>query len=219
MEHITYHKINNLRPRSKETNEVLFDQFSEPEFEAFYNSNYPFVCSYKNDGTNMSYYWDGKTLEIHGKTVNANIPKHLLVKMKALITEEQLSVLFPYDEEKPFTVILYGEGYGSKIQAAGNKYFKDNVNFALFDININGVWMAREFCEEIAQKLGITIVPVIGVMTLMEAENMVIAGFKSPMTTNGDLEAEGLICKPLYDLKTRSGKRIVVKIKTKNYSK
>ena len=167
MIHQTYTKINTLYKRdAKKNNTIIIGDYSCPEFE--YLKNNIWECTEKIDGTNMSYYWDGENLEIHGKTEFAQIPNHLLVKMQNLLTKDTIQEIFPPStkyfvdgiEQKP-TIIIYGEGYGMKIQKGGN-YIKNDVSFRVFDININGYWLNRENIEDISNKLKLEVVPLIG---------------------------------------------------------
>jgi len=40
-----------------------------------------------------------------------------------------------------------------KIQKGGGNYIADGVDFVLFDVWINGIWLERENVEDIAEKL------------------------------------------------------------------
>jgi hypothetical protein len=110
-------------------------------------------------------------------------------------------------------VCFYGEGYGGKIQKMSETYGKDQ-NFILFDIKVGDQWLAREKVEDIAEKLKIPIVPVVcsGNLDLMKAQ--VKYGFKSSL---GDGLAEGLIGTPAVPLKDTRGRRIITKLKTKDF--
>ena len=96
---------------------------------------------------------------------------------------------------------LFGEEYGFKIQANGDKYFEDrkNVGFILFDVNINGFDLSRDNVNDIAEKLGLKSVPVVFEGNLNEAIEFVK---KHPMSTLGDNsnEMEGLVLQPIIQL-------------------
>lgn len=61
------------------------------------------------------------------------------------------------------------------------------------------------------------IVPLVGYMTIKEAEDFVKAGFKSLIAENKDYIAEGLVLKAPCGLLNRRGKRIITKIKYCDY--
>ncbi len=111
-------------------------------------------------------------------------------------------------------VCFYGEGYGNKIQESGYLYGLEQ-KFILFDININGYWLERSNIEDIAKKLNLDIVPIIGYGTLYDALSMVsVNGVPS---TFGDFNSEGLIAKPTVRLLNNKGERIITKIKTRDF--
>lgn len=223
MEHRTYTKINTLYKRYRDgelNNCIILGDYSDIETE--YLKDNKWLCFEKIDGTNMSYYWDGHEVDIHGKSENAQIPPHLYKKMKELVTAEMLSKVFPikYDEngnEIPIIVRIYGEGYGSKIQKGGGRYISNDTDFIVFDIEINGWWLLPDAVSEIAEKLGLKTVPFVGEMTIPEAEEMVKNGFNSFIAEDKEYKAEGLVCRPKVPLFNRRGERIIVKIKTCDY--
>ncbi|OGE25607.1 hypothetical protein A3C26_03480 [Candidatus Daviesbacteria bacterium RIFCSPHIGHO2_02_FULL_39_12] len=111
-------------------------------------------------------------------------------------------------------VCLYGEGYGRKIQETGKLYAPDGVDFVLFDITIDEWWLERKNIEDIAQKLGVKVVPIVGEGTLTDAIEMTKKGFKSEW---GDFLAEGIVAKPRTELNSREGERIITKIKHRDF--
>jgi hypothetical protein len=127
------------------------------------------------------------------------------------VNEELFEQLFGEEE-----VILFGEGYGAKIQKGGGLYKSDGVDFIMFDIYMpkKDLWLKRESLEDIARAFGIQVVPEIMISTLDEA----IAYVKSkPMSTIGTAPMEGLVCKPLIEIRDRMGERVVVKVKVKDF--
>lgn len=219
--HLTYTKINTLYKRDEKGNIILGD-FSRPEFAYLYDNKWRGF--YKVDGTCMSYYWDGHELQIHGKTEKANISSKLNTAMQNLLSVEKLQEVFPikYDEEGneiPFMVRIYGEGYGVGIQKCGGSYSRTENKFIVFDIMINGFWLEWEDVCDICSRLNLETVTDLGEMTLREAEAMVIKGFKSPIADNKELDAEGIVLRPLVQLFNKKGERIMVKIKTCDYKK
>jgi hypothetical protein len=86
-------------------------------------------------------------------------------------------------------------------------------------VRIGNWWLERDSLVEIADKLGVKIVPLIGYMTLPEAVAYVKKGFKSTIAENKDYPAEGLVLKTKYGLLYRNGQRIITKIKTCDFEK
>lgn len=219
LKHQTYTKINTLYKRD-EKGKIMIGDVSRPEFN--YLRHLPWIAYEKIDGTNMSYYWDGHILEIHGKTENASIPAPLQKKMEQLVTVDMMSKVFPpkFDEsgnEIQMLVIIYGEGYGAKIQQGGGRYISKDVNFRVFDVNIDGWWLELENVQDICQKLNLEMAVPYGEMTIDEAEAMVMKGFTSTIAEDPTLIAEGLVLRPQVQLFNKRGERIMVKIKCRDY--
>ena len=219
-----YTKINTCFKRDLDHSSKLYNcimpewGYTTPEFELL--KDLKWEATEKIDGTNMSYCYsyhkkpDGvsENLEIHGKTEKAQIPVHLLAKMQNLVSIEKIREVFVKEDTVSLDVQIFGEGYGVKIQKGGN-YIKDGVDFILFDVKIGDVWLTRESCEDIANALGLKIVPLIGQFTLQEAIDFVKKGFKSTIAENKEYDAEGLVLKAPLGLLDRRGERIITKIK------
>ena len=95
----------------------------------------------------------------------------------------------------------------------------NDVDFILFDVKYNNWWLERKNCEDIANKCGIKIVPIVGYMTIPEAIDLVKKGFKSSISEDKNLIAEGLVLKTPQGLLSRDGKRIITKIKHNDFVK
>jgi len=206
-----YHKINSLYKRSRDGKKMLFGEYSQEEFA--YLADNRWVFTEKVDGTNIRIMWDAIGVRFGGKTDNAQIPATLVAKLIELFPDEKLHEVFPYEGE-PMKVCLYGEGYGAKIQAGGGNYNPKGVDFVLFDVKIGEWWLKREDVEDVAKKLGIEVVPIVGVGQLWVMEKYCEEGFKSQW---GDFIAEGIVARPLVELRDRAGHRIITKLKHKDY--
>lgn len=218
-----YQKIQTLFKRD-ERNIIIPDQFTYPEFEVL--KDLKWECTEKIDGTNIRIELtssgnleDGIIMSFKGRTDKAVIPEHLLTKLNWLFDREHLmEVLNITDETQDCNITLYGEGYGAKIQKGGN-YISNDVNFILFDVKIGKWWLDRESIKDIANKLGISAVPLMGYMTIPEAIEYVKEGFKSTIAENKDYDAEGLVLKAPCGLLKRDGERLITKIKTVDFRK
>jgi hypothetical protein len=205
-----YHKIQSIFKRDSKTHRFIDGKYSTPEIE--YLANQEWIWDEKIDGTNIRVQWDGAAVRYQGKTDNAQIPKHLYERLCSRFTAEALKEAFPdVTEEEP--VCLYGEGFGVKIQRGG-KYIPDGADFCLFDVKIGNWWLKREAVEGIAFKMNLPLAPIVGQGTIDEAIKVVKAGLKS---TFGDFKAEGLVLRPKVALFTRSGARVITKVKGKDF--
>ena len=209
---IKYHKINSIFKRDQKGN-FLIGEYSTPEFE--YLKDIIWTFDEKVDGTNIRIGFNGESVEFGGRTDNAQIPAPLYKKLSELFTVENLKEVFP-DLNEGTEVVLFGEGYGNKIQKVGKLYNPDGVDFILFDVNINGTYLLREDVEDIANKLKINFTPMFGEGTIQQAIDIVTKGVKSPL---GEVTSEGFILRPKIPLLNRNGKRIITKIKHKDFNK
>lgn len=207
-----YNKINTIYKRD-ERGKIMQGEWSLPEFK--YLADVQWTYMEKVDGMNLRIGWNGEKREIGGRTNNASIPAFLFDKLLTLFPEEKLQAVFPKMGGSEQEIILFGEGYGPKIQKGGGNYRSD-VSFVLFDIMIGDWILQRSDVEDIATKLGIDIVPIIGTGTLFNMHSLVEAGLKSQW---GDFMAEGIVARPAVELKNRRGDRIICKLKTKDFTK
>lgn len=217
-----YSKIQTLFKRD-DKNIIIPDQFTYPEFE--YLKDNKWECTEKIDGTNIRieldfYVHDDGVREINvnfkGRTDEATIPAHLYRRLKELF--DNVNWLEIFDITSTTSITLYGEGYGTKIQKGGN-YISSGVDFILFDVKVDKWWLQRDAVEDVANKLNIKVVPLIGYMTIPEAVEYVRKGFKSTIAENKDYDAEGLVLKTTTGLLRRNGERLITKIKTVDFRK
>ena len=216
-----YQKINTLFLRD-EKKVIIPSSFTCDEFE--YLKDCKWECTEKIDGTNIRIYisreYDGEDdwlygVSFMGRTNNSTIPEHLNLKLQQIFYRVDWKTVFP-SLMPGDSVCLYGEGYGNKIQK-GSSYISNDVDFILFDVKYNNWWLERKNCEDIANKCGIKIVPIVGYMTIPEAIDLVKKGFKSSISEDKNLIAEGLVLKTLQGLLSRDGKRIITKIKHNDF--
>ncbi len=201
-----YPKINSIFKRD-DRGKFIVGEYSQPEFE--YLKNNKWEATEKIDGTNIRVIWDKERVIFGGKTDNAQTPTFLLKKLQDLFPVDKFKAIYP-----EMALTLYGEGYGAKIQKGGGNYINDGCDFILFDVLIENWWLKREDIEDVASKLQIKAVPVIGYYTPEIAIRETQKGFKS---TFGDFQAEGIVLKPFIELRDRKGHRIITKVKCKDW--
>lgn len=204
-----YHKIDGLYIREEATKRLMPGEYRNPMVDYLQNNIWMFTE--KIDGTNIRVVWDGHRVSFYGRTDKAVIPKHLMERLEYLFAGEANEQVF----EQHFggkSVILYGEGYGAKIQNGGD--YRSDVDFILFDVEVNGMMLSRASVEGLAKAFGIDAVPVVLVGTIHDAEEFVK---QHPDSTIGNAKMEGVVGRPLVELFDRHGNRVIVKIKVRDF--
>lgn len=221
----TYPKIMTLFKRhldGPKKGKMIRGVWTTPELEYLAGNEWTF--SAKVDGTNVRIGFKQNRLnsfpnpEFAGRSDNAILPKPLLEHLESTFTKE----LFLDNELSD--IILFGEGYGPKIQNGGN--YRHDQSFILFDVRVGDFWLSRENVADVAKKLGIEVVPEIGRGTLYDAIDIVSTGITFTDTGAikrwgngglrsqwGDFFEEGIVARPVVDLFDRKGQRIICKIK------
>ena len=202
-----YQKINTVWERD-EKGKIIVGKYATPEFE--YLKDAAWVFSEKVDGSNTRVHWDGGASQFGGRTDNAQLHNGLVQHLRDTLTDTNLASVFGKD-----AATLYGEGYGASIGKGGGLYYAAGQRFVLFDVRVGDYWLKRDAVEDVAQKLGIPVVPVISTCSLATAETIVRNGLTSRW---GAFPAEGLVGKPLVELRDRRGERVIVKMKTRDYA-
>ena len=205
-----YPKIETIFSRDTEgTKKLIFGTYRDETVKYLRFNDWQFTE--KIDGTNISVEWDGHAVSFHGRTERAQIPKHLLEYLEKTFLTTEAEELFEqtYGDKN---VILYGEGYGAKIQNGGN--YRSDVSFILFDVLIGDNWQEREWVEKTAKMFGIDVVPVVFVGSLEEGVDYVMEHHPS---TIGTAMMEGIVGRPMVEMRDRLGKRIIVKIKWEDF--
>lgn len=208
-----YHKIETLYQRDmKGSKKLMPGVYRDETVESLKDIKWQFTE--KIDGTNIGIHWDGHKVHIQGRTERAQIPAFLLDRLSELFGGDENEQLF----EQTFgetEVVLFGEGYGAKIQKGGS-YIPNGVDFILFDVYItNGdLYLRRDDVEDIAKTFGIDVVPIVLEGTLDDAVEFVKG---HPKSTIGTADMEGVVGRPKVEVKDRRGKRIIVKIKYKDF--
>lgn len=211
---IPYIKIDTPFERDNDGTKKLIDCKFRNETVEYLKDN-KWLCSEKIDGTNIGVVWDGHKVSFQGRTERAQIPTQLVNKLNELfggtINEEMFEQKFG-----EMNVILFGEGYGPKIQKGGGLY-RDNVSFILFDVYLSdqNLWLKRDAVEDIAKSFGIDVVDIVLTGTLQETIDFVKTKPKSHI---GTANMEGLVCRPTVELLDRMGRRVITKIKVCDFA-
>lgn len=190
-------------------------------------------------------------VRFHGRTDKAQIPPRLQAYLEKTFTLDKMRRLWrgkndckacrgsgrihtddnayvgwvQCDCVEPYSITLYGEGYGGRIQKGGN--YRPDESFRLFDVVVDDkYWLEWKNVCDIANKLGIRTVPVYGMHNIDEIDEMVRVGFAS--TVSGEessvpLEedlprAEGIVARTDPYLYNSRGRPLRFKLKTRDYA-
>lgn len=210
-----YHKIQSIYKRDPATKFKTFleGDWSVDAFGILQDIEWSFTE--KVDGTNIRIGFDGEQVSFGGRSDNADIPQPLLEYMTETFTPESIVKGL----SGPATLI--GEGYGGKIQKGSG--YQQEQRFILFDVFIEpsednplGIWLEREAVESIAEGLGIPVVPVLFKGPLLDGVEYVQNEVPS-LIAKDHVIMEGVVARPTYELRDRLGRRIITKIKVRDY--
>ena len=226
-----YPKIDTLWKRDEKTHKIIPGELSKPEFAV----PKTWVLSEKVDGTNVRAIYDCvrhvdeddnfvHRVQFRGKTDDAMLHPILLEKLNVLFSAEKMRAVFPDVEE----VILFGEGYGTKVN--GIKYGVD-ADFILFDVAVKNIdeersfkvpywWLTRANVKDVAQKLGVQVVPELAVLPLAAAIEKVKMGESSVVASPdviGELKMEGVVARTEPMLLCRDGSPLMWKLKLRDF--
>lgn len=211
-----YPKLQTLYKRDENRNFVIMpEQLSKPEFDLIKYWD----VSEKIDGTNIRVIFElldvsyGYSVTFKGRTDDADIPKYLLQELESMFSVSLLKYVFPGATK----VILFGEGYGAKIQAAGKNYSEQH-SFVLFDAWVNGWWLEQSNIVDIAKTLGIKSVPSFGIMTQEEIVSFVKSMPKSVFAKE-DMVMEGVVVRSAPLVLFRDGTPVMFKLKCSDFVK
>jgi hypothetical protein len=206
-----YHKIETVYERDVNGTKKLIEGKYRNETVEFLANN-KWVFTEKIDGTNIRVHWDGHKVTFGGRTDKAQIPAHLVNNLSETFLNNETEQLFEqkFGEKE---VILFGEGYGVKIQNGGA--YRPDVSFILFDVMIGDNYLSRESVEDIAKCFGIEVVPIVIYGTIEDAVSFVKT---EPDSTIGVAKMEGLVGRPCVEMRDRCGNRVIVKIKVCDFT-
>jgi len=235
-----YVKINTCYQRDEKG---VIDIMSWATPEIGYLASNSWLWTEKVDGTNirLEYAADGsfrgnEHAFINGRSDQAQIPPFLVDALVALMEQAPFETVFP--DLDGASVTLYGEGYGPRIQKGGN--YGDTPAFVLFDVMVGDWWLRWEDVKDVGRRLGVDVVPEVGIFPIRksgfglgawpgaprDAAGLPIVDAETLMTGNGfvsrwgdHFQPEGIVGRPLVDLNDRAGRRVLTKLKFKDYER
>lgn len=208
-----YHKIPTVWKRDPDTKykRLIEGAWSTKEIE--YLADCEWLFTEKVDGTNIRVYPNrDPEYRFAGRTDRAVLDPRLRFNLHTIYFRaeimERANAMFDGKE-----VCLYGEGFGGHIQN-GRRYAQDE-RFVLFDVNVDGWWLSYENVVAVGRKLELFVVPLVGRGTLHEMISHVRQRHNG--SEWGAFQAEGIVARPPIALFDNAGKRIITKVKEKDF--
>lgn len=163
----------------------------------------------KIHGTSTHIGW-----KFESKTVRLSSGGESNVKFSALFDVDFLKArfeeIFP-DQD----VVIYGEGYGGKQQAMSHVYGKE-LKFIGFDVKVGGVWLNVPNAEDVCEQFNVEFVHYVKIEVTLNKLNEQRDAPSVQSVRNGITEPkkrEGVVLRPLIELKTNNGERLICKYK------
>ena len=131
-----------------------------------------------------------------------------------LFDEDNLLSVY-LDNYSDMDLILFGEVYGGSQQGMSATYGKE-LKFIVFDVKMGDYWLDMPNAEQVAKKLGLEFVSYKKIPTTLKAIDRERDRPSVQAKRNGikeDKMREGVVLRPLIELKKNNGKRIIVKHK------
>ena len=202
-----YPKIQSLYKRDAGGG-IIPGDWATPELEFLRDCRW--LWTEKIDGTNVRVGWSRLQpgIRFAGRHTD-QLPPKLRGALEASLGQEDFERAFP----EGTSVTLYGEGYGAGIQRGGGRYRPDQ-GLVLFDVVVDGWWLSYESVLDVAGKLGLGCVPLVGSGTLPEMADRVWRGLGSSLAVT---DAEGLVARTPVGLRDRRGRPLFAKIKARDF--
>lgn len=163
----------------------------------------------KIHGTSAHIKWDAKNRKVKFFSGGENYENYVSLFDKDFL-EAKFSELYPTKN-----VTIYGEAYGGRQQGMSATY-GNKLKFVGFDVIVGEDWTTVPKAEKVCLMLNIEFVDYVKCSTDLESLNAERDKPSTQAKRNGIIEdkiREGVILKPLIELKTTNGGRIVAKHK------
>jgi len=215
-----YIKINTIWKREEKTGKIIPGEYSKKEIQ---NIKMWHITEKIHGRCTRLIFKRGhyhsmtvqEKLTFWGKTDNADIPTSLLHYLQDTFDIEDFKRIWNGTEDTE--IVLFGEGYGSKIQKGGGRY-RDDASFILFDVWIDGWWLEPHDVKDIAHKLKIDYVPELGVITEEGAIDIVENQQPySRISKDKTLLAEGIVARSYPMVLFRDGTPAMWKLKVRDF--
>lgn len=163
----------------------------------------------KIHGTSVHISWEPETKEI--KYFSGGVKHETFIK---LFDQNALLALFTDELTKP--TVFFGEAYGGKMQRMSHTYGKE-LKFIVFDVKIGNTWLSVPHADGLARSCDFEFVDYALISTDLETIDAYRDKPSIQAKRNGILEdkvREGIVLRPLIEVRKNNGARIIAKHKT-----
>jgi len=208
-----YNKIDTLFKRDSNF-KIIPGEFTRPEFALLDR----WSVTEKIDGTSTWIrfgYEDGDVVwSFGGRTANANLPSPVENSLIDTVHAIHPAANDLMDRFGLDSLTVYGESYGPKINGGGN--YSNDVEFRAFDVRANDLWLSPADFYACVAELQIDTAPNLGMYDLDAIIAACRDGFGSTFAIR-PVQAEGIIAKSPVELTNNAGKRLMFKLKTRDF--
>ncbi|MDD4181196.1 MAG: RNA ligase family protein [Victivallaceae bacterium] len=205
-----YHKIQTIFKRGVDGNPqaLRLGDWTKQEFKALRNLDWHWTE--KIDGMNIRVIYEDGKIRFAGRTNRANLPGQLVNHLNELFIGKESLIGEIFDGKN---CVIYGEGYGGKIQKGSNTYGPEQ-RFIAFDVMVDGVYWSEMALCSVCGVLGIDSAPLIDICSI---DDMIEKCRNGIVSTFGNFEAEGVVGRPPVELLDSRGNRIITKMKCNDF--
>jgi hypothetical protein len=112
-------------------------------------------------------------------------------------------------------VVIFGEHYGGKCQGMSHTYGKES-KFIGFDVKVGEIWLNVPNAEDVCNQFNIEFVHYNKIDVTLENLTALRDMYSMQAVRNGmgyDHKREGIVCRPLVEMRTNNGDRVICKYK------
>lgn len=116
-------------------------------------------------------------------------------------------------------VVVFGEAYGGKCQGMSDTYGL-SLRFVAFEVKVGDTWLNVPNAHDVVTKLQLEFVDYVKCPATEEALTIERDKLSAQAIRNGikgDKKREGIVLRPVVELKRSDGSRIIAKYKTENF--
>lgn len=163
----------------------------------------------KIHGTSAHISWSVSNKQVKFSSGGESHEKFIKLFDVSLLTEKFSDIFVTSD------AIIYGEAYGGKQQGMSDTYGKE-LKFIGFEVKVGDLWLSIPNAEGVCKSLNIDFVDYIKCSTNLDVLNSERDKDSVQAIRNGCGEGkirEGIVLKPLIELTTNNGGRVIAKHK------